>query len=242
MSPNQQKGFSLIELAIVLFVVGLVLGGVLQPLANRVEFENRAETTDDLDEIKDMLMGFAMVNGYLPCPDTDGDGNENLVTAATGAPGLTCASEIGELPDITLGLIGNDAWENDYTYRVDQEFADRNDSANTDGKSGDGCTATLNVSFSLCSAGDITVLDGDGGNTIANNIPAIIVSHGANDDETPTSHEEENYDDSTNANDTLGSFVQRDYSQDATNGFDDIVIWISPHILRSKMVDAGVLP
>ena len=239
---TEQAGFSLIELAIVLFVVGLMLGGLLAPLANKIEFENRVETETSMEEVKEVLLGFAMETGYLPCPDTNADGVEDLVTAATGAPGLTCASEIGDLPAITLGVNGNDAWENNYTYRVDEEFADRNDSANTDGKSTDTCTPTANVSFALCSSGDITVLDGDGGNTIANNIPVIVVSHGENFSDAPSVHEEENYDDSGNASDTLGTFVDRDYSQDSTNAFDDILFWISPHILRNRMVEAGVLP
>ena len=252
------KGFSLIELAIVLFVVGLMLGGLLTPLATKVEFDNRNETTENMDEIKDILLGFAMVNGYLPCPDCRddqgncagigstlrNDGGEDLITAASGVPGLTCASDVGNLPWTTLGVSEADAWGNHYTYRVDSEFADRNDSANTDGKSSDTCTPTANISFSLCSSGDITVLDGYGSSTIiANNIPAIIVSHGSNAVETPTNHEGENYDDSTVfASDTPKTFVKKGYSKDATEGFDDIVVWLSPHILRSKMVAAGILP
>ena len=237
---SYKNGFSLIELAIVLFIVGLMLGGLLTPLATKVEYESINETAEALNDIKESILGFALVNGHLPCPDTNNDGSEDLVSKTGG--GLTCSSEIGTLPWITLGVSATDAWENSYTYRVDDEFADRDDSANTDGKSGDGCTATANVSFSLCSDGDIEIRDGDGGSVIANLIPAIIVSHGGNSDDVPSDHEEENYDDSTNADDTLKTFVKRDYSTNATTGFDDIVIWISPHILRSKMVTAGVLP
>ena len=148
---HYKKGFSLIELAVVLFIVGLMLGGLLTPLATKVEYENINETSIALNEIKESLLGFAIANGYLPCPDTNNDGSEDLVTKpVTGAPGLSCSSEIGELPWITLGVSATDAWENNYTYRVDDEFADRADSANTDGKSTDTCTATANISFSLC--------------------------------------------------------------------------------------------
>lgn len=231
----QQCGFTLIELAIVLFVVGLLLGGFLAPLANKIEFENRVETQVALEEIKDILLGFAMETGYLPCPDTDGDGIEDLVTAVSGAPGLTCSSETGALPAITLGVNNDDAWDNPYIYQVDDEFADRSDPPNTDGKSTDSCTPTANISFSLCSTGNITVLDSNAGNTIANLIPALIVSEGKNFTETPSTHEAENAD-----GDAI--FVQRDYSADDTNAFDDIIIWISPHILRNRMVEAGVLP
>ncbi|MEQ8288316.1 MAG: prepilin-type N-terminal cleavage/methylation domain-containing protein [Gammaproteobacteria bacterium] len=232
---SQQQGFTLIELAIVLFVVGLLLGGFLAPLANKIEFENRVETQLALEEIKDILLGFAMESGYLPCPDTDNDGVEDLVTAVSGAPGLTCASETGRLPSITLGVNGEDAWDNPYIYRVDDEFADRSDPPNTDGKSSDSCAPTANISFSLCSLGNITVLDGNAGNTIANNIPVLIVSEGKNFTETPSTDEAENVD-----GDAV--FVQRNYSANDTNAFDDIIVWISPHILRNRMVEAGILP
>ncbi len=234
---NQQQhyGFTLIELAIVLFVVGLLLGGFLAPLANKIEFENRVATQEAMEEITDILLGFAMETGYLPCPDTDGDGVENLVTAGTGAPGLTCASETGQVPEITLGVNGDDAWDNAYFYHVDDEFADRSDPPNTDGKSSDTCASTANISFALCSSGNITVRDSATGNTIASLIPALLVSQGQNFADTPSTDEAENTD-----GDTI--FVQRGYSADDTNEFDDIVLWISPHILRNRMVEAGVLP
>ena len=239
-SYHDQKGFTLIELAMVLFIVGLMLGGLLTPLATKVEYENRNQTIQDMAEIKEVLIGFAMLNGYLPCPDTTDDGVEDTVTLGSGE---TCASDVGNLPWITLGVTENDAWGNHYNYRVDNEFADRGDSAITDGTSTDTCTSTANISFALCSEGDIKVVDADGSSTIvADNIPAIIVSHGSNASETPTAHEEENYDDSSNPNDDLKTFVKKDYSEDATEGFDDIVVWLSPHLLRNRMVTAGVLP
>ena len=228
-------GFTLIELAIVLFIIGLLLGGFLAPLANKIEFENRQETQVAMEEIKDILLGFAMETGYLPCPDTDGDGVENLVTAGTGAPGLTCASESGQVPAITIGVNGEDAWDNAYIYRVDDEFADRSDPPNTDGKSTDACASTANISFALCSTGNITVLDSAGGNTIANLIPALLISSGQNWAGTASTDEAENTD-----GDAV--FVQRDFSSDDANEFDDIVLWLSPHILRNRMVEAGVLP
>ena len=71
---HYKKGFSLIELAVVLFIVGLMLGGLLTPLATKVEYENINETSIALNEIKESLLGFAIANGYLPCPDTNNDG------------------------------------------------------------------------------------------------------------------------------------------------------------------------
>ena len=69
-----QNGFTLLEMAIVLVVLGLILGGILMPLSTQMEKQDRDETQRILEDIRDALIGFAMTNGRLPCPDTDGDG------------------------------------------------------------------------------------------------------------------------------------------------------------------------
>ncbi len=63
-----QKGFSLIELAIVLVVVALLLGGLLVPLTMQIEQQKIRETQKSMEEIKDALVGFALANGRFPCP------------------------------------------------------------------------------------------------------------------------------------------------------------------------------
>jgi len=244
-----QNGFSLIELAIVLFILSLLLGTLLSALPARLEQEERAKTQERLDEILEVLYGFTIRNTRLPCPDcrdttggcsgfTPNDGQEDI-TAGTPA---TCAATTGttaagNLPWVDLGVTGVDDWGNTFTYAVDEEFADTEDGA-------DSCTpVTLNVSFAFCSDGSIVVLDADGGSNIATGVPAIVVSHGKNWTETPSAHEEENYEDTTTyPGDTLGIFVSRDFSNDPTDKFDDMLIWVSPHVLRKRMLDAGILP
>jgi len=165
-------------------------------------------------------------------PDETNDGVEDTVAAGGG---LTCATETGNLPWATLGVKGADDWDNNFTYRVDDTFADRNN-ATTDGTGCETASATLNVSYSLCSDGDITVLDSAGGANVATNIPALVVSHGKNFvDNNPSADELEN----TNGDVT---FVDKDYSSATGSEFDDMLIWISPHILRTMSVKAGILP
>ena len=226
----------MIELAIVLFIISLLLGTLLPPLSAQVEQKRREETQARLDEIKEVLYGFAFKNNRLPCPDCRLNGEGTCVAAdvddgmedRTGTGDNDCKSEVGNLPWATLGVQGFDAWEQDFTYRVTDNFADDLD--------GTGCTPiTLGVSFSLCSDGDLTILDSDGGSNVATGVPAIVISHGQNWNETPSTDEEENYDDSSVATD-------RDFSDDDTNPYDDMLIWISPHTLRLKMLDAGILP
>ena len=62
------RGFTLVEIAVALFIVTLVLGSILVPLTSQVEQRQISDTRKTLEEIKEALMGFAVANGYLPCP------------------------------------------------------------------------------------------------------------------------------------------------------------------------------
>ena len=246
---SRQGGFTLVELAMVLFILGLLLGGLLVPLSVQIEQRDREQTQVQMEEIRDVLYGFTLATSAsgknrFPCPDCRENGEGTCVTADVGdgeedrdaGANNECKSEVGNLPWVTLGIKGVDAWDQPFTYRVRSEFAD-----DVDG-TGDCTPVTANISFALCSTGDIDIYDSDGGTRIAQNVPAVLVSHGKNYPETPTAHEEENYDDDDVGTDSIGDFVYKDYSEDATAGFDDLVIWISPHVLRAKMLNAGLLP
>ena len=240
MYPGNNQGFSLLELSVVLLIIGLLLGGLLMPLSSQIEQRQRAQTQVQLDEARDVLYGFVLKNHRLPCPDcsTDTTGNcNNIADAALIGDGEediiagdNCAHESGNLPWVTLGVEANDAWDRHFIYRVTNNFADA-------ATSGTGCTPdTLNISFGLCSDGNIDIVSAAGmTNYVARTVPAVILSHGRNGPDTTSVHELENADDDV-------IFVYRDFSSDTTTGFDDMLIWISPHILRAKMLDAGILP
>ncbi len=94
----KKRGYSLVEIAISLTVLGLLLGASLVPLRLRFDAENRQETSEILDSAMHAVAGYAsthrtlerrvidldgftrrLPNGrpYLPCPDITGDGLEN---------------------------------------------------------------------------------------------------------------------------------------------------------------------
>lgn len=211
------RGFTLVELAIVLFIVGLLLAGLLTPLATRMEQEERRRTEAMLEEIREALYGFAVTWRRLPCPDIDGDGEED-------PPDGPCTAAEGTLPWVTLGVSELDAWGRRFTYRVDTAFA--------------APSPPTGASFALDSTGNITVRDaaGAGGNPVASNIPAIVVSHGRNGaGGAVSSHELENTNGDVN-------FVMKSFSRDPVEEFDDLLIWISPNILKNRMIMAGRLP
>lgn len=238
-------GFTLIELAIALFILVILLSSLLVPLATQIDRSNINTTQKSLDDVKEALMGFALANGRLPCPANP--------TIATGQPNAgvetaTCTGGAvnGVLPWVTLGVNETDAWGRRYTYRVTAIFADA--ISTTFGASCPAGTTATQSSFALCSQGDITVTDGS--SNIATQIPAVVVSHGKNGYGAYTSlgtqlsttgagtDELENID-------ADATFVSRVYTDNpaATGGaFDDIVIWITPNILLNRMVAAGKLP
>ncbi len=217
----KQKGFSLIEIAIVLVILGLVLGGVLAPLSTQYENSRRNETINILDKALEASYGYAIVNGQFPCPDTSGDGLQNRV-------GANCVSPTGGLPWVTLGVGQNDAWGQPFGYQVTTEFADTSD--------GTGCgVATPGVSFEICSVGNITIRDSSGGGLVAQNIPALIWSMGKNWAAPASPDESEN-------SDGDAVFVSKIYSGLSGAEFDDLIVWVTPAILKTRMVNAGRLP
>lgn len=245
-----QQGFTLVEITMVLFILGLLMASFLDPLATRVEQEERNNTQLQLDEIEEILYGHVLQNNYLPCPDCSDTTTGTCGTVNTNDPtdinngeedilANTCATVVGNLPWATLGVKGTDEWDNEFTYRVDSSFADRSVPA-TDGTGCETGSATLGVSFSLCSDGDIVAWNMEDNTDpdfeiVATGIPAIVISEGKNWAISTSADETEN----TNGDVT---FVEKDYSATAGAEFDDLMIWISPHVLRTMTVKAGILP
>jgi len=264
-------GFTLIELAMVLFIVALILGGVLTPLSTRLEQANRKAAEETMKEIRESLVGYALVNGHLPCPDCPSDaasGNCGGAGAAVSNDGFEdgldvaaspttstnvfnpnrsvtlfkggCVVQVGNVPWATLGVPEFDPWGRHYVYSVTQTsvppptgFADDNDGTNNAA-----CSSRAGISFQLCSTGDMSIQDVNGVN-VAQNVPAIILSYGANGQAyggtAPASAAElENW-----WTDTDGTFISNDYISDQ---FDDIVTWITTPELMYRMVTAERLP
>jgi prepilin-type N-terminal cleavage/methylation domain-containing protein len=231
---NKQHGFSLVEIAIVLVIVGLMVGGLLTPLSMQLEQRKAADTQRALDDAREALVGFAVRYGYLPCPAISAsDGQEDR-------SGSRCTDERreGYLPWATLGLARLDAWNHLYRYSVTPAFAD---SANR---------------FKLVTARDITVYTRDGlGNlaaaTAAADIPAVILSHGKNgygatsDAGLRLANGSRSNEDEQNNIGADVNFMARNASDNRAlpgGEFDDMVVWVSPNILFNRMVAAQVLP
>lgn len=212
---HKVQGFSLVEMAVVLVIVGLLIAGLAVPVTAQLDQRNYSETQKELTALTDAVIGYALSNfaasgnPHLPCPDVDNDGLEDRVA------GL-CSNAQGNIPWATLALGKQDSWDQAYIYRVTLAFAD-----NVNG-------------FTLLTVRDIQILDSAGGNLLASNVPAVVVSkgksgNGAGADET----------ENTNGDAT---FVSHTLSNVAGNEFDDLVVWVPASILFNRMVVAGRLP
>ena len=204
-------GFTLLEMAIVLLIVGLLLGGLLPTISSQIDLQRRNETRKYLEVVRDALVGYAVVNGRLPCPDSNGDGTAEATCT-------TNPEQVGTLPYTDLGVVGTDAYGNVLVYAVTKEFA-----AAT--------PFTLNTAgnLTICKAAAACIAPEDKWTTTA---PAVLVSRGANAATATSADEAENTDPNT-------TFISHDLVQ---NGYDDLVVWLSPNTLINRMVAAGKLP
>jgi prepilin-type N-terminal cleavage/methylation domain-containing protein len=231
------QGFTLVEMAIVLVIFGLLLTMLLSPLTTQRDAQNRAKTQVLLNEAKEALMGYAVTNGYLPCPDTDlvPDGVENR--NATGT--FDCTEDEGVLPWNDLGIDRTDAWSRYFRYRVDSTFSSKNKPftiANSEGNS------DININRENDSPLVSTL----------SQPAAVILSHGTNgfgaknlNTTSPANQEPEptGADEIINANDDDSVFVSHPPTPQGTaNEFDDMLVWISPKVLINRMIVAERLP
>jgi prepilin-type N-terminal cleavage/methylation domain-containing protein len=241
-SPKHDRGFTLVELTIVLIIVALMVGGLTVSLTAQIDLRESEATNRQLDQISETIVGFAIANGRLPCP-----ADPALAETAAGA-GLeditapNCNRARGTLPWVTLGLPQLDTWGRRFTYAATQKFSDLTDGADTPVTC---VTVTLGASFALCSEGNITLRNASGGSILTDNLPAIVVSHGKNGRgaflQDGTQIAAGGSDEAENA-DADQTFVSHTPTPAGANEFDDRLIWISPHILKSKMLAAGRLP
>lgn len=252
------SGFTLIELAVVMVIIGIILGSTLSTLSSRIEFSRNSETQAELEEIKQAMISYAYVYGYLPCPDCNNAAGSCATAAAaniadgesdydsTLGAGLNRCFEdqaAGNVPWVTLGLGHSDAWGTRYRYSVQNEYADVDNAFALNSADGSGIIQEPDF------AADVT---GVVPRTLANNVVAVIFSHGKNGfggtDENNVARvvvPAANIDELDNTDDNEFYYTRPATTADAAiaNGeFDDIVTWISEFELKGKMVEAGRLP
>lgn len=234
-----QGGFSLMEMAVVLMILGTLMSGILVAVSQTTENNRRSTALAQLRQIEEALYGYVQVHEYLPCP-----ASHTSAGVAVPTNGTACTYSHGFVPAASLDFSGPtnddgllvDPWQNPYRYSVATNH-DFNQSANLTAVFSSG---TFNAGMlKVCDAANCT------GGVIAETLPVVVYSMGANwaTVATATSEEQEN----ANPGSLLGTypvgddleFVSTTYSQD---NFDDLITWISPYILFNRMISAGKLP
>ena len=106
-----QRGFTLLEIAVVMIIIGILAGGGVSLMKMLTERKARLATVEYLQQARMGLISFAVNNGRLPWADTDGDGLEN--NSATG----------GGLPFLTLRISPADAYKRVLRYAFNANLA-----------------------------------------------------------------------------------------------------------------------
>ena len=260
-NTSKSSGFTLTELAIVLVIVALLIGGLTVSLSASRDIANEKETQKQLALINEALLGFAAGQSRLPCPATAGsNGREtfctNALPAACGAelytvqPHGRCTDFFSAfVPAATLGLsptdnqgFAIDAWGNRLRYAVSNNAAVLptpfpNPFTTPSGMKTVWATdpTQLQPDLRVCNtAANIAANDCPAADQLTNSAVAVVFSTGRNGTIAPTAANElANW---TTSNDRV--FV----STTPSPNFDDLIIWISPNILYNRMIAAGRLP
>lgn len=261
-SRGNQRGFSLIELAIAMLIMAVLVGSILVPLQSQVEGRKIDETQRILDQARDALMGFVAANGYFPCPADTGGGAESTgfnhaAAAATTCPAAVTGTDVyaGFLPAVTLGFTpvdsngyALDAWglqQNRIRYAVangtiggvTQPFTRINGMKTA--TMGSILAVPATTLLNVCRTGaNATCAAAD---MLSSNTIAVIWSLGANAPTAATApHEDKNSRAALTSYTRL--YVQAERSNVAGSLFDDQITWFGPPTLFNRLIAAGQLP
>lgn len=194
------KGFTLIEMAVVLVILAALLSAVFMPFSAQRETANIRKAREELKAIEEAIYGFAIANNRLPCPTLPNQGGVSMGGGATNCQDAAGNDfSHGFVPARDLGIKGNvncdglilDPWGNPYRYSVTQ--ADRGNQAGWDfvqtGQvkieedievlNGTGTLANITGDLQVCS--DLSAACSGGtpaANILVSNALAVIVSMG----------------------------------------------------------------
>jgi prepilin-type N-terminal cleavage/methylation domain-containing protein len=222
-------GFSLIELAIVLTIIGFLMGFLLIPISAKKDQQHIESTQKTLEEIKEALLGFAVDPIYkidtgssflpprIPCPAKYGEYGLGHPKDEVGREDISFCGEEGFLPWKDLKVERYDVWGNPFRYRAAAAFGTTDISV---GINPTDISSNLRVRNRLDNI-DWTTTSED------SRVAAIIFSYGRN-------HEADT------DNDGTLTYVHDGY--DPENDFDDILTWLSRNTLMNRLTTAKKWP
>jgi prepilin-type N-terminal cleavage/methylation domain-containing protein len=264
---RRHRGFTLTELAVVLTIVAVLLSSLMYTLSAQTEQRSRDDTQRRLEQARELLISFAIVNGRLPCParcsntpacNAVGDGGDEA-----GAGGACTDSYAGYLPGQAIGFqpvdssgYALDAWGNRIRYAVSltTSGAQPNHFTNAANLKTNSITTTptdLLVCASSTAAGfnAATPACGAATNSVTNQqvVAAVVWSQGKNYSSMPAGNVDEQVNNKHRLPAALNNnaaFIWHDLRPvGATGGeYDDLITWIPAGQLYGRLIAAGVLP
>lgn len=267
--PAAPRGFTRTELAVVLLIVALVIGGTLMTLSAQNEARQLGDTQRTLEQARDAIIGFAIRNERLPCPASGATGVETFVSATDLSCFVPATPANRFVPALTLGIGPTDAqgflidaWGNRIRYYVSQWSQNAPAPANcppippnagpldftrcpaftTAGAMKNlGLTTLPNAFPQLLRICDTAGCTGQQFAT-----PAVILSPGKNFGAEAFAGAAGGVDEEANVHLGTafdGTFVIHEARPAGGAGgeFDDLVIWLSPNILYNRLIAAGAI-
>lgn len=248
------KGFSLLELAIALTILGVILYQIVTSQTGMRDFDHHKDNQVLMEHVQSAFNTFVQVNGFLPCPDINGDGRQNRAIASP----FECSGTSGRVPYLDLGITSEDEWWGTLFYAVNQAannptaLVNNNNSAsyfnnlaspnasfdlNTPplgalggAQAGSGNYVICSESASACNASTSNI------DIIEHSAIAVIVSFGKNSNLTwngnlsqLSSIEQENRDDDS-------YYWQAQWSTRSNQEFDDQLFWLTGFDLKYAIV------
>ena len=255
---GQRKGFTLVEMALVLLIIGLLSKIAIAPLAGIQEHRKRMQAEQQLQGVRDAVFSHIVAYGAIPCPlPVLSSGQSVLQPIAMGgaengvSPGGAgihsadeCTVSAGVVPASRLQLPGAidasgallDPWGNTYRYAV--SLSNSADTGNDDwpdwttaGEASAVGIGNLSADLVLCN----TAPSGQcrGRQIRADQIAFVVLSTGA--DASGSGMQGENLDDDR-------YFVVTEESIEQGSEYDDIVAWGSAADVIYWMLRMGWLP
>jgi prepilin-type N-terminal cleavage/methylation domain-containing protein len=265
---HTHRGFTLVEIAISMVILGLVLSGLVVALSQQLEQRHLLDTRTTLEQANEALTAFVVANARLPCPAVAAS---NGLESTVGGPGK-CTAAAGLLPAVTLGLpnldangLLNDGWADGSTrdnsgavsyprairYSValllgtPQAYALTIGSLNGTTRAAVGTALTANNGLFVCRSSTGLVAAGNRcgvpANSLALNTVAVVWSQGpTGNDALGNSVDEKQNASQLGAPAIARTFVMRDPADvaAAAGRFDDLVVWTGWGPVADKLMSA----
>ena len=250
---RRARGFTLTELAVVIAIIGFLMATSMYTLSAQTEQRNFEETRRRLEAARELILGFAIVNGRLPCPAIASTGGlEAIAGGFCAAPGPYG----GWLPARTIGFqilspqgSALDAWNNPIRYAVSSPVAALTGCAGSSTLPHFTHATNLRTNGITCQPNDLVVCQSATGITATTcgtavsltnqtTLVALVFSTGKNG-----ATGSGGIDEAANVNNDRVFVWHTPAPVGAANGeFDDQMTWITVGELYGKLIAAGLLP